>query len=158
MIRVEHTTDEAYILSVFLNPKIYAEMRDDSCPAEPTILGNRNLKSIPGFFLRVFVSDVPAGAFWLVWKGAILEAHTALLENCRGRDAIRAARLAMRAVFSETLAPAVSSYAFSDSPRVQWFCRAVGMRETGREPHLHTRSGRPVDVIHYDIARSAFRL
>ncbi len=158
MIRVEPTTDESYILSVFLNPKVYAEMRDDSCPAQPGALHNRDIKSIPGFFLRVFVGETPAGVFWLVWKNAALEAHTALLENCRGRDAIRAARLAMRYVFSNTNVPAVSSYAWSDAPQVQWFCRAVGMRETGRISHPHTRSGHPVSVINYAISRQEFKI
>ncbi len=126
-ITIEKTTDEAYIKSVFLNPTIYSEMKDDSCPDNPEAVGAAFIRTIPGFFLKVIVGGVPAGAFWLIWKGETVEAHTALLQNCRGRCAINATKAAIRWVFENTGAKAITSYAWSDSPLASWLCRAVGM-------------------------------
>ncbi len=155
VITVDLTTDELYIQSVFLNPTIYDDMRDDSCPvdSDACIHMMPAMKSIPGFFLRALVDGVPAGCWWLMWKGDKVEAHTALLENCRGRRAIVATRAAIRWVFENTSAKAITSYAWSDSPAVAWFCRAVGMHETSTAPWPATRRGKAVDIMYFEIAR-----
>lgn len=152
-VTVEPTTDEFYIKSVFLNPTIYAMMRDDNSPADPLALMGVNIKAIPGFFLRVLVDGVASGVFWLIWKDDKLEAHTALLSGCRGARAIKAARAAQAWVWANTGAKAVTSYAWSDSPAVAWFCRAVGMVAVGTKPWPATRSGRSVDITYYNINR-----
>jgi hypothetical protein len=153
MITVEPTTDESYIKSVFLNPSIYASMKDDSSPSDPLALMDRDIMGIPGFFLRCMVDGTPAGVWWLIWKGDTVEAHTALLENCRGARAVKATRMAIRWVFENTGARAITSYAWSDSPAVAWFCRAVGMSPTRSEPWPSTRSGRPVAIQWFNINR-----
>lgn len=152
-ITVEQTTDESYIKSVLLSPSIYAQMKDDSCPVEPAVLGGHDIKSIPGFFLRADVDGVPAGLWWLIWVGDTVEAHTALLENCRGRTAIRATKAAIEWVFTHTGAKAITSYAWSDSPAVAWFCRAVGMSADRTEPWPATRGGNAVTITHFSIQR-----
>ncbi len=154
-ITVEKTEDEIYIKSVFLNPTIYAEMKDDSCPESPTMLGGVDLKAIPGFFLRVLMGGNPVGCFWLIWKGESVEAHTALLPVCRGKNAISATRKAIAWVFANTGAKAITSYAWSDSPAVAWFCRAVGMNLTHTEVWPNTRNGRTVDIAYFKINRRA---
>lgn len=154
-VTVEPTTDEPYIKSVFLNPEIYAEMKDDSCPESPTMLSAVDIKAIPGFFLRVLVGGEPGGVFWLLWKGDSVEAHTALMKNCRGRKAIQAVKAAVAWVFSHTEASKITSYAWSDAPAVKWFCRAVGMAEKQTEPWRSTRGGKPVDITYYEITREA---
>ena len=153
VITVEKTTDESYIKSVFLNPAIYSQMKDDSCPTEPAILAPVDIKAIPGFFLRCLVDGVPAGVWWLIWKGDTVEAHTALLPSCRGRNAIRATRMAIEWVWANTGAKAITSYAWSDSPAVAWFCRAVGMAEDRTEKWPATRNGAPVDITYFNINR-----
>lgn len=152
-ITVEKTTDESYIKSVLLNPSIYQQMKDDSCPAEPEVLGGLDVKAVPGFFLKAAVDGAGAGLWWLIWKGDSVEAHTALLDNCRGRSAIRATKMAIRWVFENTGAKAITSYAWSDSPAVSWFCRAVGMHETGIEGWPATRNGSSVNITHFIINR-----
>jgi hypothetical protein len=152
-ITVEKTTDESYIKSVFLNPAIYADMKDDSCPDEPEVLGHANIMSIPGFFIKALVGGVPAGAWWLIWKGDEVEAHTALLDNCRGRDAIRATKAAIEWVWANTKAAAITSYAWSDAPAVNWFCRAVGMAPTTTAPWPSTRCGHAVTITYFKINR-----
>lgn len=156
-VTVEPTTDEPYIQSVFLNQEIYNEMRDDSCPVDSAILsGNMPVvKSIPGFFLSAIVDGIPAGCWWLIWKGRKVEAHTALLENCRGRKAIVATRMAIKWVFDNTSAEAITSYAWSDSPAVAWFCRAVGMTSRHTEKWPSLRKGKPVDITWFEIGRPA---
>ncbi len=154
-ITVEQTTDEAYIKSVFLNPTIYAEMRDDLCPAEAKDLPHHYAFEISGFFLRVFVDAVPAGFFWLVWKGDEVEAHTALLENCRGRAAINATKIAIDWVFKNTPAKAITSYAWSDAPLASWLCRMVGMACDRTEPWPNPRNGKPVNISYYALKRPA---
>lgn len=154
-ITVEPTTDETYIKSVFLNPEIYAQMKDDSCPADPVMLAGVDVRAIPGFFLKALVNGIDAGVFWFIWKDRSLEVHTALLGNCRGSRALKAARAARDWVFGHTEAEAVTSYAWSDSPSVAWFCRAMGMEKTRTEPWRATRGGRPVDITYYSIGRAA---
>lgn len=153
VITVDKTTDESYIKSVLLNPTIYAEMKDDSCPQEPTILCDLDIKAIPGFFLRAMVDGVPSGVLWMIWKENKVEAHTALLPSCRGRSAIRAAKAAIQWVFENTKADAITSYAWSDSPSVAWFCRAVGMKPYRTEVWPNTRNGHAVDITYYNINR-----
>lgn len=153
-ITVEKTEDESYIKSVFLNPTIYDEMKDDSCPMEPSMLGGTDIKAIPGFFLRVLMGSESVGVFWLIWKGESVEAHTALLPACRGRNAIRAVHAAMQWVWGHTAAKAVTSYAWSDSPAVAWFCRAVGMETDRTEAWPFTRGGRRVDITYFKIGRT----
>jgi hypothetical protein len=153
MITVEPTTDESYIKSVFLNPTIYASMKDDASPSDPASLMDRDIMGIPGFFLRAVVDGVPAGVWWLIWKDESVEAHTALLENCRGARAIKATRAAIRWVFDNTAAKAITSYAWSDSPAVSWFCRAVGMSPTRSERWPATRNGQAVDIQWFNINR-----
>lgn len=155
MITVEPTTDEAYIKSVFLNPTIYASMKDDSSPVDPQSLADRDIMGIPGFFLKAIVDGIPAGAWWLIWKGDQVEAHTALMDNCRGARAIRATRMAIRWVFENTRAAAITSYAWSDSPAVAWFCRAVGLIELERAPWPNTRNGHVVHIRWFTLKRNA---
>lgn len=152
-ITVEQTKDEFYIKSVFLNPTIYSQMKDDSCPVSPMILQGVDIKAIPGFFLRALVDGKPAGVWWLIWKGDSVEAHTALLENCRGRDAIEATKRAIAWVWNNTQAKAITSYAWSDSPAVNWFCRAVGMKAGETKAWPNTRNGRAVDITYFAINR-----
>lgn len=153
VITVDQTKDESYIKSVFLNPAIYQDMKDDSCPAEPSLLAGVDIKSVPGFFLRALVDGKPAGVWWLIWKGDTVEAHTALLGECRGRRAIAATKLAIEWVWKNTGARAITSYAWSDSPSVAWFCRAVGMLPTETRPWPSTRSGHAVDITYFNINR-----
>lgn len=152
-ITVEPTTDVPYIKSVFLNPTIYDQMRDDSCPADPASLHDTDILSIPGFFLRALVDGVPCGVWWLIWKGDRVEAHTALTDKCRGRDAITATKQAIAWVFGHTEAEAITSYAWSDSPAVAWFCRAVGMSKNETKAWPSTRSGKPVSITYYAVNR-----
>lgn len=151
-IAIERTTDEAYIKSVLLNPTIYAGIKDDSCPMDSKDLPHGYAFRIPGFFLRLLLDSKPAGVFWLIWKGESVEAHT-LLDGCRGRAAIDATRQAITWVFANTSAKAITSYAWSDSPAVAWFCRAVGMEMDRTEPWPTTRSGKSVDISHFTISR-----
>jgi len=154
-ITVEQTTDETYIKSVLFNPDIYPAIRDDSCPEESSTLYGVNIMAIPGFFLRVLVDGIPAGVFWAIWKERRIEAHTALLENCRGTRAIKATRAAIKWAFANTAAESVDSFAWSDAPAVKWFCRAVGLSEGRTEKWPNTRNGKPVDITYYSIARGA---
>lgn len=156
MITIEPTTDEQYIKSVLLSPEIYANMSDDACPAEPSLLQGVDIKSIPGFFLRVLVDGVASGLFWLIWREKSVEAHTALLPNCRGRSAMVATRRAMEWVFKNTQAFSITSYAWSDCPAVKMFCYAVGMTPTVTAPWPATRSGHPVRITYFETTREAF--
>lgn len=152
-ITVEPATDEQYIKSVFLNPTIYKKMSDDSCPSNPSDLAGVNIMAIPGFFLRALVDGAPAGVWWLIWKGDTVEAHTALTDACRGRAAIDATKKAIRWVFDNTNAKAITSYAWSDSPAVAWFCRAVGMSKIETKSWPSTRDGQPVSITYYSVNR-----
>jgi len=154
MITVEPTSDETFIRSVFLNPTIYGQMRDDSCPLDPSLLAQVHFMHIPGFFLKAIVDGVTAGVWMFIYKADdTVEVHTALLENCRGRKAIEAAKLAAKWVFENTKVLAVISYAWSDSPQVAWFCRMMGMVPYETKPWPATRAGKPVTITYYILNR-----
>lgn len=143
-----------YVREVMHDPEIYAGMTDDSCPASDK-LDDASIESIDGFFLRVLKDGVSAGWYWLIWKGDGVEAHTALLPNCRGKSAVVATRMAIRWVFENTVARVITSYAWSDSPAVRFICRAVGMAEGRTEPWHATRRGLPVRITYFSIPREA---
>lgn len=156
MIQVEPTIDAQYIESVFTNPLIYSATKDDVAPKTAEGLGDfmPKVMAVPGFFLKVIKDGVPAGMFWLIWKDKAVEAHTMLLENCRGSSAIRATKAAIRWVFDNTPAEAINSYAFSDTPEVNWFCRAVGLKPISVSDYPNTRNGQRVLIHNYSIART----
>lgn len=153
MITIEKTTDDDYIKSVLFDPQISQSMRDDSVP-DPEKLRHVNILAIPSIFLKVLYNGVAAGLFWMIPKGDTFECHTALLPNCRGRCAIRAAIAAKDWIFNYTTAREITSYAWSDSPEVAWFCRAIGMRKLHTAPWPNTRNGKPVDITYYAIGRN----
>lgn len=109
------------------------------------------INTIDGFFLKVSVDGLPAGLYWLIRSGDGVEAHTALLENCRGRNAVSATKMAIKWVFENEGSKFIKSYAFSDSPQVKWLCRLVGMREIGDSPYPNKRMGLPVSLKNYII-------
>jgi hypothetical protein len=156
MIEVVPTTDTEYIRSVFLNPEIYDAMRDDSCAASPDDFAWKDPRTIPSICLKVLVDGIAAGCYWLIWRERSLEAHTALLPNCRGRAAIEATRKALAWVFGNTSAFAVTSYAWSDSPLARWLCRKVGMTESLTARWPATRRGKEVNITYYELTREAF--
>ena len=155
MITVEQTTDAEYIKSVLTKPEIFASISDDS-RKDSSVLDFDAAMRMPGYFLRVIVDGVSGGLFWLLRKGDLIEAHTALLENCRGRNAIIATKLGIRWVFEKTDASGVVSYAWSDCPAVAWFCRAVGMRPGKTEAWPNTRGGKPVEITWFTLNRKEF--
>lgn len=152
MITVEPTTDANFIKSVFYEPAIFSEMTDDSFPT-PEGMREFDVLSLPAYFLRVLKDGVACGCFMLMRKDGGIEAHTALLPTCRGRDAITATKAAMKWVWENTDAGFIRSYAWSDSPAVAWFCRAVGLRPAERAPWPATRHGRPVEIQWFNLNR-----
>ncbi len=154
MISLKLTTDKEYIKSIFLNPDITNQMRDD---ASRDLTGGEFMlgyQILGGFCLKVIKDGADAGLFWLRPLHDGFEAHTALLPLCRGKDAVKAARMAIKWVLDNTETPYISSYAFSDSPSVSWFCRAVGMEPVKTESWSSTRNGKPVSITYFKINRT----
>lgn len=152
MIEVDETTDDALILQALSHPDIFDSMTDDRYPTMPEN-PVETMKSLPGIFLRAMKDGAFAGIWWLIWRGKALEAHTMLLPNCRGADAIEATKKAIRWVFDNTDAEAITSYAWSDSPAVNWFCRKVGLKRDRTEPWPATRNGHQVDITWFTLTR-----
>lgn len=152
-VTVEPTTDETYIKSVFLNPEIYATIRDDSCPTDPALLNGLDFKAIPGIFLKVLVGGKPEGLFWFTWSGAGVDSHLGMTENCRGNRAVKAARAAVKWIFGNTQAAFLAAHVWSDSPAVEWICRKAGLKKIGVSAYPNKRNGRAVDMIEYSIKR-----
>lgn len=155
MTTVEQTFDKEYIKNVLLTPSILKEMSDDSVPQNIGDVMMLGLDIIGGHFLKVTQDGEDAGAFWLVPTPNGLEAHTALLPNCRGKSAVSAGRQCIEWCFKNTDAQEITSYAFSDSPAVHWFCRILGLKAFLTEPWRHTRNGQQVNITRYRIQRGA---
>lgn len=153
-IAIHPTTDYDYISQVFHNPTIYSQMIDDSCPKDPAQLIVAACQ-LPGFFLKALLNGQAVGLFWLMWRNGSLEAHTALLPECRGRNAIRMTKEALKWCFQNTETKEVRSYAWSDCPVVRWFCRSVGLVEEKTELWSNTRNGQPVNITYFSINRGA---
>lgn len=153
MIEIKLTTDMELVKSIFLHPTILERMSDDSVPKDISGVFMDGLRKVGGFYLKVIMDGAVCGLFWLRPTQEGLEAHTALLPSCRGKDAVKAARMAIKWVFDHTETPLISSYAWSDSPAVAWFCRAVGMSPFRTEPWPNTRNGKPVDITYFKINR-----
>lgn len=155
MITIDRSYDVDLIDSIIRNPSIYASMSDDSCPSDPSRVTVAGL--IDTFvFLLVKMDDVVSGCFMLEPHGTTYCAHTALLPVCRGRNAIKAGIEMLKYVFGRTDCKEVSSYAFSDSPHVDWFARAVGLHVTGVDDYPNTRNGKPVSVTNFSILKDQF--
>ncbi len=153
-VSIERTEDAEWALSMFLNRDIYEAMRDDACPDDPAKLMGTKIDLPGGIFLKANLEDgAPCGVFWLLPREGGYEAHTALLPTCRGAMAVCAAKEAIRWVFDNTDAREITSYAWSDTPQVKWFCRSVGMTARNTTDWPNTRSGRPVKITYYGIRR-----
>lgn len=152
-IAVDITYDMTYVCSVLFQPEILAALKDDACDMPIDQMRNTVLHGLPGFFLKAQVDGEDAGLWWLVWRGNSVEAHTALLPNCRGACAIEATKQAIRWVFLHTEAQAIVSYSWGDSPAVKWFCRKVGMHQQETLPWHTTRNGEPVSITYFSINR-----
>lgn len=147
VIAFEPTTDVAFVRSVFLNPAITPGMVDDSVP-EPEKL---DFDGLPGIFVKALYDGLVAGCFWLLRHDDAIEVHTALLPDFHGKRAVQIGRALVPWIFEHTGAARITSYAWSDSPAVAWFCRMVGMKPTRTEPWPNTRHGRAVDITYYAI-------
>lgn len=151
MISLEFTQDQDYIKSVFFNTEIFPFGCDDNSLARRDEMKAIDLLSIPGFFLKVMVDGVPAGVFWGTWHNRIVDAHVALLDNCRGKNAVEATKQFIKWVFSNTFAESVEAGVWSDTPAVSWLCRTIGMMESYTKPWPNTRNGQPVDITYFVI-------
>jgi len=153
-ISIEQTLDEEYIHSMLTDPAIFESMRDDSCPKSPQEVLFPPLALMGGYFLKVINAGKECGLFWFRPVEGGLEAHTALLPSCRGRSAIMAGKMAVKWVFDNTGFSRITSYSWSDSPAIDWFCRQVGLTPFDTKPWPNTRNGNPVDVTYFQIQRA----
>jgi hypothetical protein len=155
MITIDRSYDVSLIDSIIRNPSIYASMSDDSCPkdsSDVTIAGLIDTCIFP----VVRMDGAVAGCFMLEPHNNVFVAHTALLPICRGKDAIRAGKELLKWVFSNTECRELTSYAFSDSPHVDWFARAVGLHVTGTDDYPNTRNGKKVSITKFSILKDQF--
>jgi hypothetical protein len=155
MITIDRSYDVDLIDYIIRNPSIYASMSDDSCPSDPSRVTVESVIDTC-LFLLVKIDAVVSGCFMLEPNDKSYTAHTALLPNCRGRRAISAGRAMLKWVFGNTECREVTSYAFSDSPHVDWFARAVGLRVTGVADYPNTRNGKHVSVTNFSILKDQF--
>lgn len=153
MIEITQTTDLDYIKEVMYNEAVIDSIGDDVYNIKTLPDKDINPLSIPGFFLKVTVDSIPAGWYWLIWHDNLVEAHTALLPVCRGRLAVDATKKAIKWVFGNTKANAITSFSWSDSPHVEWLCRKAGLTKTSTEKWPNTRFGKEVMIHRYSITR-----
>lgn len=151
MITVERTDAIDLLREMVADPSVYRSMADDASPAAEALPLDR-LQGIGARLYNVLKDGLGVGVFVLFPKpDDAWEAHTVLGPKCRGKDAVVAARLFLQRAFADG-AKLITSYAFSDAPAVKWFCRVMGLRETGSAEHANTRNGQPVRVHFYAIS------
>lgn len=155
MITVEQTEDNTLIHQAFMDPDNFKAMRDDSCPPDPSGYDDPvgKMRLLPSIFLKAVVDGKFGGVWWLVRQGTVIDVHTALMQNCRGRKAVEAAKKGIQWVWDHTDATEIRSYAWSDSPAVAWFCRIMGLKPVETKPWQATRDGRPVNITWFSLKR-----
>jgi len=97
--------------------------------------------------LEVLEDGNAAGVFAFRAAGeGVLEMHTIMGRECRGRKALEAGAMAVNYV--KTKGYKIVSCVFSDAPAQMWFAKKLGFSETARQPHHTTRHNAPVDVVY----------
>ncbi len=136
MLMVHPTSDLEFIHRMIRHPDIYPSISDDKSPRNPNDL------DATGYLNNCISLEVDLD-----------DAHTLMTKLGRGRIAIKSAKDGIKWVWDNTDCKEITSYAFSDAPYVSWFCRAVGMTETGIQHNYTTRNGLPVDRIDFSLLR-----
>ena len=92
--------------------------------------------------LQVLADGQPAGAFLFMYEGwGIYEVHTLLQENCRGEQAIKAARKALAFIFGSSNVVKLISYCPTNHPEVLVFARRAGFRPAGYSTRPWVQNG-----------------
>lgn len=151
MITIERTTDADYIKSVITNTSVYRDMVDDTAPLHPEIYHAPTAESLGGIFLKVICNGIDSGFFWLKPDGEGYEVHTALLPNCRGRNALLAGTKGILWTWLNTKARFLGSYVWSDAPHVAWFCKQMGFIAQSTKLWHNTRGHKPVYRTYFKL-------
>lgn len=153
MITVEKSKDVPLLNSILRDPEAFAGMIDDSCSLDPSEVDAAKIVDNATFLVASEDGD-PLGCFMFVPKEEErMEAHTVLLDNCRGSRALDAAKKAIKWIFSKTGCQEIVSYAWSDAPQLLWFARKLGFIRTGQKPYQATRHGKKVSVVNLSLTR-----
>lgn len=152
MITVELTADISFIHELMRSPDIYPFIGDDSSPKDPNDLDATHYLA-DCINLAVLDNDKRVGVFVLSKNGLKVEAHTLLSHECRGKKAVQAIKAAIDWVLLNTQYEEITTYSFSDDPKVSWLARFVGMKEISRSIHPVTRNGLTVEKIHFSLLR-----
>ena len=155
MITIHPTDNMDFVSDVISNENIYEGMCDDSCPKNPLELNFSALSGNGNVFLEVDVNGKPGGLFFFMKKeNNVYEVHTALLPNCRGKNAVDAGRMSAEWAFNNLPCNEIISYSLSDSPQVLIFAKIIGMEEVSRSMNAHTRHGVEVSKIMLSLKKS----
>lgn len=107
---------------------IYEATADDDSPPQCAVAENL-LSNAASVALRVYIGDKLGGYFLCLFVAPeIYQVHTMLLDNCRGRDGIRAGILGARWMFLNTDCTLLISEARSHRPEVLLFAHEVGFQ------------------------------
>ena len=153
-IEVTPHFDAAELQGVLELQEIWNPTCHDECPGRAPVGLAEMIFSIPdSVSLRVTIDEKLGGYFLVIPLRGVYEAHTMLLDNCRGQNAIRAGRAAVKWFFEHRDAALVRSYAREDHPEVSFFARACGFTAIGFEPKDVLVHGKPVRTEILELRR-----
>ena len=159
-ISVEENTDWQFFKRVAFSEDIDRARNDEMLKLPPSALKSALRR---GFLSRETVNFLvrkngePCGYFCcLKMSQGVYEVHTMMLNQCRGRDAITAGRMAVALMFEKPDVRVIGSYCPANIPEAHIFARMVGMKEVGIHPNLWYRNGEGYQVRLVQITREEF--
>ena len=119
--------DVPYLETLCRDPEIYARTADDQSPASER-LDLSNLLRMPGVLcLKVWRTSRAVGAFLFLPAGPeVLEVHTVMTRDCRGRRAVEAGLAGLEYVFTRTGCWKITSRCPEDNPASLWYALRLG--------------------------------
>lgn len=148
-ITVEPCVDESYIDAVFAHPDVAPFVGSDEYPV---MLPAKQVMAFPGAtFLKLTIGGEQAGGFLLLEINGRAEVHTMLYPNLRGREAVRAGRIALDWVRANKPWTVLHSSTFTTRPEVVWFAKHCGFSCGAIEDRGDSVNGSPVLTQHLSI-------
>lgn len=150
-MKVVRCKDVDLIKSILIQPGIWEHCTDDSAPSQEDFTP---IEHPLAFHIVPYEEDTPLGVFFIHQNNAILwEIHVSLLPICRGKDAERAAKLAIQWVFDNT--PCLKLMTWIPTSNAHAVCLAanIGMVQEGVNRNSFKKNDHIYDMVLFGIAK-----
>lgn len=142
---IEETRNWKVILDIVRHPEIRAGVFGDNWEKLSHNLHNiiKDMVENPENHSLLVIDNDKAVGCWVLkhQDGGVMEVHTLLLPECRGKLALEAGKMAMRFVSKLNDVTGLVSYCPICHPEVYWFARMLGWKKGGIAPTKFLKDG-----------------